>query len=39
MRDAILAAAEELGRVPFSKWKEEIEVENQERMKRFCRHT
>jgi hypothetical protein len=29
MRDAILAAAEELGRVPFSKWAAEIEVENQ----------
>jgi hypothetical protein len=29
MRGAILAAAEELGRVPFSKWGAEIEVENQ----------
>jgi hypothetical protein len=29
MREAILAAAEELGRVPFSKWKEQIEVENE----------
>jgi hypothetical protein len=35
MRDAVLAAAEELGRIPFSKWKEQIEVENADGMKQF----
>jgi hypothetical protein len=29
MREAILAAADELGRLPHSKWKEQIEVESQ----------
>jgi hypothetical protein len=38
MREAVLAAAEELGRVPFSRWKKEIEVENvTDGMKQFCK--
>ena len=36
MQDAVLAAAEELGRVPYSKWPQEVEVEGvEDGMKQF----